>query len=44
MQVNRIDHLVLTVADIGQTVAFYESLMGMEKIEFGEGRVGLLTR
>ncbi|ELU06389.1 hypothetical protein CAPTEDRAFT_94698 [Capitella teleta] len=41
MQVNRIDHLVLTVNDIEETVQFYTSVMGMEKIEFGAGRVAL---
>lgn len=41
MQINRIDHLVLTVADIGRTVDFYTRMLGMEKIEFGEGRIAL---
>ena len=41
MQVNRIDHLVLTVKDIDVTVQFYTSIMGMKKIEFGEGRKAL---
>jgi catechol 2,3-dioxygenase-like lactoylglutathione lyase family enzyme len=41
MQINRIDHLVLTVADIERTVDFYTRLLGMEKIEFGEGRIAL---
>jgi catechol 2,3-dioxygenase-like lactoylglutathione lyase family enzyme len=41
MQVNRIDHLVLTVADIDRTVYFYTRILGMEKIEFGEGRIAL---
>lgn len=41
MQVNKIDHLVLTVKDIDTTVQFYTSNMGMEIIEFGEGRVAL---
>jgi len=42
MQVNRIDHLVLTVRDIKRSVHFYESVMGMKKIEFGGGRIALL--
>ena len=41
MRVNRIDHLVLTVADITATVDFYETALGMRKIEFGEGRIAL---
>ncbi|WP_318467131.1 VOC family protein [Photobacterium leiognathi] len=41
MNINRIDHLVLTVKDIDETVRFYTSVMGMEKIEFGEGRIAL---
>lgn len=41
MRVNRIDHLVLTVADIPATVAFYQTVLGMQKIEFGEGRIAL---
>lgn len=41
MKVRRIDHLVLTVANIDATVEFYRDLMGMQKIEFGEGRVAL---
>ena len=41
MRINRIDHLVLTVADIDRTVEFYTRILGMEKIEFGEGRIAL---
>ena len=41
MQINRIDHLVLTVADIDRTVEFYTRILGMKKIEFGEGRIAL---
>lgn len=41
MRVNRIDHLVLTVADIAATVNFYETVLGMQKIEFGGGRIAL---
>ncbi len=42
MQVNRLDHLVLTVIDINKSVAFYTSLLGMQKEVFGEGRVALV--
>lgn len=41
MHVNRIDHLVLTVADIAVTVDFYETVLGMQKIEFGADRIAL---
>ena len=41
MQVDRIDHLVLTVRDIATTVAFYESVMGMKKQVFAGGRTAL---
>ena len=41
MQVDRIDHLVLTVKDISETVRFYTTVMGMERVVFGEGRVAL---
>jgi catechol 2,3-dioxygenase-like lactoylglutathione lyase family enzyme len=32
MQVNRLDHLVLTVADISRTSEFYERALGMKPI------------
>jgi catechol 2,3-dioxygenase-like lactoylglutathione lyase family enzyme len=41
MKINRIDHLVLTVKNIQNTVQFYTSVMGMKKVEFGENRVAL---
>jgi catechol 2,3-dioxygenase-like lactoylglutathione lyase family enzyme len=41
MKINRIDHLVLTVADIDRTVEFYARVLGMEKIEFAQGRIAL---
>lgn len=41
MRVKRIDHLVLTVADIEQSVEFYTRVMGMQRLEFGAGRVAL---
>jgi catechol 2,3-dioxygenase-like lactoylglutathione lyase family enzyme len=41
MQINRIDHLVLTVASIERSVEFYSRVLGMEKIEFGAGRIAL---
>jgi catechol 2,3-dioxygenase-like lactoylglutathione lyase family enzyme len=33
--IDRLDHLVLTVADIAATIAFYTSALGMELVTFG---------
>lgn len=41
MQVDRIDHIVLTVKDISATVDFYTTIMSMKKVVFGQGRVAL---
>ena len=41
MHIQRLDHLVLTVKDIEATVAFYVSVLGMQKEEFGVGRLAL---
>jgi catechol 2,3-dioxygenase-like lactoylglutathione lyase family enzyme len=41
MRIDRIDHLVLTVADIERTVEFYRRVLGMQRIEFAGGRVAL---
>jgi catechol 2,3-dioxygenase-like lactoylglutathione lyase family enzyme len=41
MQIERLDHLVLTVADIPRTCAFYKRVLGMEVVTFGEGRTAL---
>ncbi len=41
MKVDRIDHFVLTVKDIGRTVEFYEKNLGMGKVFFGDGRTAL---
>ena len=41
IRVQRLDHLVLTVADIDRTCQFYESVLGMRREQFGEGRVAL---
>ena len=41
MRVQRIDHIVLTVADLERTIAFYERALGMKAVSFGEGRRGL---
>jgi len=41
MQIDRIDHIVITAHDVGRTIDFYTRVMGMEAITFGEGRRGL---
>lgn len=41
MKIKALDHFVLTVKDINKTIQFYESVMGMQKIEFSQGRVAL---
>lgn len=41
MRISRLDHFVLTVADIDATVEFYTTVLGMSRVTFGEGRVAL---
>jgi catechol 2,3-dioxygenase-like lactoylglutathione lyase family enzyme len=41
MRIEVLDHLVLTVADIGRTRDFYERVLGMDPVVFGEGRHAL---
>ena len=41
MEIERLDHLVLTVADIDRTCAFYTRVLGMEVVKFGDGRTAL---
>lgn len=38
----RLDHLVLTVADVDRTIEFYERALGMEAVTFGPGRRALV--
>lgn len=41
MRVTALDHLVLTVADIDATCAFYEQVLGMRRETFAGGRTAL---
>jgi catechol 2,3-dioxygenase-like lactoylglutathione lyase family enzyme len=41
MRIQRIDHVVLTVADVERTIIFYERVLGMTPVSFGEGRRAL---
>lgn len=41
ININRLDHLVLTVKDIENTVTFYTEVLGMKKEIFKESRIAL---
>jgi catechol 2,3-dioxygenase-like lactoylglutathione lyase family enzyme len=41
MRIDRLDHLVLTVADLTTTIAFYRDVLGMAEVTFGGGRTAL---
>lgn len=42
MEIKRLDHLVLTVKNVEQTCRFYNEILGMEVITFGNDRKALL--
>lgn len=41
VRVQRIDHVVVTVNDVERTLSFYEQVLGMRPVTFGEGRRAL---
>jgi len=41
MKIDRLDHLVLTVADIEATCDFYSRILGMQMVTFDENRKAL---
>ena len=41
MKIDRLDHLVLTVKNIEITANFYETVLGMKKVVFGDNRLAL---
>lgn len=41
LQLERLDHLVLTVADIALTTRFYVEVLGCREVDFGDGRKAL---
>ena len=41
MKIDSLDHLVLTVADIDTSIAFYTEALGMEVVTFAGGRKAL---
>jgi catechol 2,3-dioxygenase-like lactoylglutathione lyase family enzyme len=42
MQIDRLDHLVLTVADIERSCEFYRRILGFEPITFADNRKPLV--
>ena len=42
MRIDRIDHVVLTVADLARTITWYERTLGARAVTFGEGRRALV--
>lgn len=42
MRLDRLDHLVLTVADLDTTIDFYTRVLGMEVVTFGHNRKALV--
>ncbi|MEE8188170.1 MAG: VOC family protein [Kiloniellales bacterium] len=41
VMIDRLDHLVITVRDVEATCRFFETVLGMRRETFGEGRVAL---
>lgn len=42
MRIDRLDHLVLTVADLKATTQFYSGVLGMRHETFADGRIALV--
>lgn len=42
MRIDHLDHLVLTVADMAATIAFYTRVLGMQEMNFGDQRKALI--
>ena len=43
LNLDRLDHLVLTVRDVNQTCAFYQRVLGMEIETFGQNSIEVST-
>jgi catechol 2,3-dioxygenase-like lactoylglutathione lyase family enzyme len=41
LTITHLDHLVLTVADIEESCTFYTTVLGMERVTFGQGRTAV---
>lgn len=42
MRIKQLDHFVLTVADVEKTAVFYTTVLDMERVVVGNGRIALL--
>ena len=42
MHIDRLDHLVLTVADVDRTCKFYQEILGFEPMTFADKRRALI--
>ncbi len=42
MEIDRLDHLVLTVRNLEESCDFYQRALGMRREIFGEGRIALI--
>lgn len=42
MEIQNIDHIVLTVADIDKTIEFHNTILGFEVVTFGDNRKALI--
>jgi catechol 2,3-dioxygenase-like lactoylglutathione lyase family enzyme len=42
MNIDRIDHLNITVADLDRSIEFYQRVLGLKSERIGEGRAALL--
>jgi catechol 2,3-dioxygenase-like lactoylglutathione lyase family enzyme len=41
VSISRLDHIVLTVSDVESTCTFYTTVLGMERVTFGQGRTAV---
>jgi catechol 2,3-dioxygenase-like lactoylglutathione lyase family enzyme len=41
LRIDRLDHLVLTVGNVATTSEFYQRVLGMTVVRFGDGRIAL---
>jgi len=41
MEISKLDHIVLTVKNMNETISFYSTVLGMKKEVFGQNRVAL---
>jgi catechol 2,3-dioxygenase-like lactoylglutathione lyase family enzyme len=42
MKVKSLDHIVLTVSDVENSISFYTSMLGMQEVTFGDNRKALV--